>query len=238
MNIIWTKTFHKGEKWSGVIRRGRLVRLTALGADANLSALFYNAQDHSERYNMPDTLKAQHTFHLTTGNILMTDNGRAMISIVEDRLGWHDTVSGYTTRALTDGKYGESLYQKVRNEWLRCGQENFTIELMRNGMDARDLTAPVNFFSKVTSDDQGKMTFVKDYCPFEATVTLRTEMDTLFILSNTPNPLDPAENYPSVPIRVEVLPAAPVTPLDPCVLSCPENQRAFENTWDMYALAQ
>ncbi|MFT8317646.1 MAG: urea amidolyase associated protein UAAP1 [Sporolactobacillus sp.] len=237
METIWTKTFHKGEKWSGKIRRGRLVRLTALGAGANLSALFYNAHDHSERYNMPDTLKAQHTFHLTAGDILMTDNGRAMISIVEDSLGWHDAVSGYTTRELTDKKYGESLYQEVRNDWLRCGQENFTIELMRNAMDARDLTAPVNFFSKVTSDDQGNMTFIDDYCPLEATVTLRTEMDTLFVLSNTPNPLDPAKNYPSVPVRVEVLPAEPVTPLDPCVLSCPENQRAFENTWEMDSLS-
>lgn len=237
MQNTWTKTLRKGEKWSGIIKRGRLVRLTALGEGANLSALFYNAHDHTERYNMPDTLKAQHTFHLTTGNILMTDNGRAMISIVTDSLGWHDTISGYTTRELTDKKYGESLYQKVRNDWLRCGQENFTIELMRNGMDARDLTAPVNFFSKITSDENGNMDFVKDYCPYGATVTLRTEMDTLFILSNTPAPVDPSTDYPSVPVRCEVLPAAPVTPLDPCVLSFPENQRAFENTWEMETLS-
>lgn len=237
MQSIWTKTLHKGEKWSGVIKRGRLFRLTALGQGANLSALFYNAHDHAERYNMPDTLKAQHTFHLTKGDILMSDNGRAMISVVEDSLGWHDTISGYTTRKLTDEKYGETLYQEVRNEWLRCGQENFTMELVRSGLDARDLTAPVNFFSKITSDGDGNMQFIADHCPEGATVTLRTEMDTLFVLSNTPNPVDPSTDYPSVPIRCDVLPAAPVNPLDPCFLSCPENQRAFENTWEMDALS-
>ncbi len=32
-----------------------------------------------------------------------------------------------------------------------------------------------------------------------ATVTLRTEMDIIFVVSNTPNPLDPSTEYPSVP---------------------------------------
>ncbi|BBN97873.1 urea amidolyase associated protein UAAP1 [Sporolactobacillus terrae] len=237
MQSIWSKKLEKGEKWSGVIHRGRLIRLTALGEGANLSALFYNAYDHAERYNMPDTLKAQHTFHLTKGNILMSDNGLAMASIIDDDLGWHDTISGYTTRTMTDEKYGESLYQEVRNDWLRCGQENFTMELIRNGLDARDLTAPVNFFSKITSDRDGNMQFLPDHCPKGSTVTLRTEMDILMILSNTPNPIDSSPEYPSVPIKCEVLPADPVNPLDPCVTSCPENLRAFENTWEIEALS-
>lgn len=237
MQTIWSKTLRPGEKWSGVVKKGNLFRLTAGGPEANVSALFYSACDHSERYNMPDTLKAQHTFHLTAGNILMSDNGRALISIVQDSLGWHDTISGYTTRKLTDEKYGKSLYQEVRNDWLRCGQENFTIELMRNGMDARDLTAPVNFFTKITSDEDGNMEFVAAHCSEGATVTLRTEMDTLFILSNTPCPVNPNPKYPSVPVKCEVLPAAPVTPLDPCFQSCPENQRALENTWEMDTLS-
>ncbi|MFL6556797.1 MAG: DUF1989 domain-containing protein, partial [Bacillus sp. (in: firmicutes)] len=91
-NIIWNKTIEPGAKWSGVIGKGKVLRFTALDAGANLSLLFYNAKDASERYNMPDTLKAQHTSHLTTGNVLMSDNGRVLASIVEDSLGWHDPI--------------------------------------------------------------------------------------------------------------------------------------------------
>ena len=40
--------------------------------DANVSILLYNMRDTSERYNMPDTLKAQYTAHLTKGNVLDT----------------------------------------------------------------------------------------------------------------------------------------------------------------------
>ena len=123
-NIIWNKTIEPGAKWSGVIGKGKLLRFTALDAGANLSLLFYNAKDVSERYNMPDTLKAQYTSHLTTGNVLMSDNGRVLASIVEDSLGWHDPICGYTTRALTDQRYGKTNYQELRNDWLRSGQEN------------------------------------------------------------------------------------------------------------------
>jgi uncharacterized protein YcgI (DUF1989 family) len=67
-------------------------------------------------------------------------------------------------------------------------------------------------------------------------VTLRTEMDILLVLSNTPNPLDPKGSYPSVPVKIEIFPAAPVDPLDYCVNHRPENRRAFENTWEYHTL--
>jgi hypothetical protein len=36
---------------------------------------FYNADDPTERYNMPDTLKAQHIARLTAGFVLYSDMG-------------------------------------------------------------------------------------------------------------------------------------------------------------------
>ena len=137
---------------------------------------------------MPDTLKAQFISSLTKGNVLMSDNGRVLASIVEDSLGWHDTISGYTTRLLTDEKYGKTTYQEMRNDWYRCGEENFKMELVRNNMSARDLVPCVNLFSKVYIEEDGSMHFEEGHCKEGATVTLRTEMDMIFIVSNTPNP--------------------------------------------------
>lgn len=236
MNSLWSKTLNGGGKWSGMMGRDKLIRFTALHEGANISILLYNAKDLTERYNMPDTLKAQYTSHLTKGHVLMSDNGRVLASIVEDSLGWHDTISGYTTRATTDAKYGATNYQDLRNDWLRSGQENLVVELVRNGLGARDLVPVVNLFSKVSCDEQGDMNFDAAHCPQGATVTLRTEMDILLVLSNTPNPLDPKGSYPSVPVKIEIFPAAPVDPLDYCVNHRPENRRAFENTWEYHTL--
>ena len=232
MQKIFTKEFKPGEKWSGCIGKGKYIHFKALGEDANVSMLLYNMRDLTERYNMPDTLKAQYTAHLTKGNVLMSDNGRVFASIVEDSLGWHDSISGYTTRKLTDEKYGKTLYQDKRNDWYRSGDENFQMELIRNNLTMRDMVPCVNLFSKVYVDEDGSMHYVNGHCTKGSTVTLRTEMDILIILSNTPNPLNESTTYPSVPVTVEVYDAPEVDLLDECVNHRPENYRAFENTWD------
>ncbi|NOV01708.1 urea amidolyase associated protein UAAP1 [Paenibacillus planticolens] len=236
MAHVWSKTIGPGDKWSGVVGKGKLIRFTALEAGANVSVQLFHAKDLTERYNMPDTLKAQYTAHLTRGHVLMSDNGRVLASIVEDSIGWHDPLGGYTSRAGTDAKYGATTYQELRNERLRSGQENFAVELVRNGLNMRDMMPVLNLFSKVFCDEQGEMHFSPGHCPAGASVALRTELDTLLVLSNTPNPLDPRTSYPSVPVKMEVLQAEPVGENDVCVNYRPENRRAFENTWEYHTL--
>lgn len=236
MQKIWTKTLRPGEKWSGNIGKGKYVHFKALGPNANVALLMYNMYDTSERYNMPDTLKAQYTAHLTQGNVLMSDNGRVLASIVQDSVGWHDSISGLITRKMVDERYGVTTYQELRNDWLRAGDENVAVELVRNGMSLRDLVPCVNLFAKVYVEDDGSMHYDPGNCPKDATVTLRTEMDSIVILSNTPNPLDPTTPHPSVPVQIDVYNAPAVDLLDECVQHRDENYRAFENTWDYYNL--
>lgn len=232
MQKIFTKEFRPGEKWSGTIGKGKYIHFKVLGDNANVSVLMYNMRDTSERYNMPDTLKAQYTAHLQKGNVLMSDNGRVFASIVQDSLGWHDSISGHTTREMTDEKYGKTNYQHNSNDYYRCGEENFKVELVRNNMSKRDLVPCVNLFSKVYVEEDGSMHYDTEHCKAGATVTLRTEMDIILIVSNTPNPLDPSKEYPSVPVTMEVYNAPPVDLTDYCVNFRDENYRAFENTWD------
>src|SRR5262245_48038950 len=92
--VLWEETMPGGMQWSGVIRRGVTLRLMALGTETNVSALFYNYENRVERYNMPDTLKAQHTAFLTKGNVCYSDMGRVLCSITADTAGWNDTVCG------------------------------------------------------------------------------------------------------------------------------------------------
>jgi hypothetical protein len=236
MKKIWSKVLCPGEKWSGNIGRGKYIHFKAMGDNANISMLMYNMRDTSERYNMPDTLKAQYTAYLTTGDILMSDNGRVLASIIEDTCGWHDTISGYLTRKMADKRYGVSKYEMDRNDWLRSGEENFKVELIRNGMGPRDLVPCVNLFAKVYCERDGSMHYDKEHCKKDMTVTLRTEMDMIVILSNTPNILDESKAYPAVPIAINIYEAPPVDLLDQCITRRHENYRAFENTWEYYEL--
>ncbi len=120
MDRIWSKTLRPGEKWSGNIGRGRYIHFKALGDDANVSLLMYNMYDTSERYNMPDTLKAQFISALTHGNVMMSDNDRVMASIVQDTTGWNDTISGLVDRRRTGADESEQGGQEEEHE---CHQQ-------------------------------------------------------------------------------------------------------------------
>jgi urea carboxylase-associated protein 2 len=227
---ILEETLPGGAMRSLVLRRGTALRLEDLDGGANVSALFFNADDPLERYNMPDTLKAQHTAYLTRGHVLYSDMGRVLCSVVEDGCGWHDTLCGVTTARLTEEKYGPSSYQKDRNAFHRNGRDNFLIELGKHGLGKRDIAANVNFFSKVTVDDDGGLHFLPGHSRPGAFVTLRAEMDVLVVLSNTPHPLDPSTTWKPGPVGLRVLRLPAPGPDDFCRNSRPENVRGFQNT--------
>lgn len=215
--------------WSLRMRKDTTLRLIDIEGGANVGMLFYNPENLLERYNAPDTLKCQHTFKLTHGNCLYSDMGRIFCSIIDDSVGWHETVCGNTTRAMVKQKWGERTYQEYRNEWQQNGYNSFLVELAKYGLGKRDMAANVNFFSKVEVDDAGNLHYVVNHSKAGDYVELRFEMDTLVLLHTCPHPLNPAAEYPRKPIRYEIRQATAISADDTCLNSRTENQRGFEN---------
>jgi urea carboxylase-associated protein 2 len=229
MNILHEDNVAGGCHWSLRMRRGTSLRLADVEGGANVGMLFYNPENLLERYNAPDTLKCQHTFKLTQGHCLYSDMGRIFCSIVEDSVGWHETVCGNSTEASVKEKWGEHHYQQYRNQWQQSGYKSFLVELAKYGLGKRDMAANVNFFSKVVAADNGELKYVQDHSKAGDAVTLRFEMDTLVLLHACPHPLNPAAEYPRKPITYQICESAPVQDNDLCLNSRVENRRGFEN---------
>jgi uncharacterized protein len=228
--VILEEALRGGQSWSRVLQRGQRLRLTDTEGGAAVAALFYNADDRSERYNMPDTLKAQHIARLTRGFVLYSDMGRILCSIVEDSVGWHDTITGHATRAHSRQKYGDGTYQALRNDFYRNTRDNFLVELGKYDLGKRELVANVNFFVKVEVDDAGNLSWVPDNSKPGGFVELRAELNTLVVLSNTPHPLDPSPKYAPKPVQLRVSSGLPAGAEDPCRSSRAENERGFRLT--------
>ena len=154
---MFEEVLQPGATWSHVLKRGTALRITDTQGGANVGAIFYNWENPTERYNLPDTLKAQHIAHFTSGHVLYSDMGRVLCSITFDTVGWHDPLSGCS-------KYG---------------------------LGPRDMSAAVNFFSKVVVDDAGDMQFISSHSTSGMFVELRAEMNVLVILNSCQHPLDP-----------------------------------------------
>lgn len=216
-----------GATWSHTLKRGTSLRITDIQGSANVGAIFYNQENPAERYNMPDTLKAQHIAMLTRGNVLYSDMGRILCSITEDTVGWHDPLSGCSNAAAVRAKYGEARYQDYRNANHQNAYDSFVIELAKHGLNPRDMAAPINFFSKVVVSETGAMHFASGNSLPGMFVELRAEMNVLVILNTCQHPLDPNPKYEPRPVHLSIRKAAPAASDDACRLFRPENGRGF-----------
>ncbi len=225
--LLWEDVLPGGCHWSGLMRRGSALRLTDTGGRANLAALFYRADDKLERYNMPDTLKAQHTAMLTRGHALYSDMGRVLCSITADTCGWHDPLGGLSTDAGVQARYGEASYQSHRNAMHRSAEDGLLIELGKHGLGRRDLVPNVNWFSKVAADDDGRLHFDAAHGRAGAWLDLRFDMDVLAVFSAAPHPMDARPGYAPSDVVLTAWRCGVADAGDVCRNACAENQRGF-----------
>ena len=229
---LYTKLLTHSGMWSGVISRGKTLRLTDVEGGANVGMLLYNADLTVERYNMPDTLKGQHIFYLRAPYCIHSDMGRLFASIIKDTVGWHDTVGGCSDARLVAEKYGSKDYQQARNEFHRNGRDCFLIELAKWGLGKRDLVPNINLFSRIVADDVGRLSFVSGNSKPGDHIELRVEMNTLVVLNTCQHPFDPDPLYHPRQVKLEVLKSEPLREDDPSLVVRPENARAYQNTQD------
>jgi urea carboxylase-associated protein 2 len=216
-----------GGLWSAVLRRHCVLRLTDMEGGANVSFMAWNAATPVDRFNIPDTLKAQYTAKLTHGHVLMSDMGRCLLSITADSVGWHDPLGGHGNAEDARLKYGERSYQDARNDWHRNAHDNFLIEAGKHGLGPRDLMANINFFSRLDAGADGRLAFHPANSKAGDAVDLRAEMDVLIVLTNCQHPLDPHPDYAPKPVRLSILRGSPPGPDDYCRNFRAENQRSF-----------
>lgn len=229
-SVLWEENIQGGASWSHVLKRGTALRITDVQGGANVGAIFYNFECPAERYNMPDTLKAQHIARFTKGFVLYSDMGRILCSIIDDTVGWHDPLGGASNAKTVQQKYGTSRYQESRNDCHRNGHDSFLIEMGKWGLTPRDLVPNVNFFSRVDVSEDGSMSFAPGNSKPGAYIDLRAEMNVLAILNTCQHPLDPIPKYQPKLVHVAVRRVASPGANDPCRLSRPENGRGFTLT--------
>ncbi len=223
-----------GGHTSFVLKRGQLLRITDLEGGANASLLLLNAAEKSERLNLPDSLKCQHTAKLTAGHCLYSDMGRVLAAITADTCGWHDSFGGVLNAAEVQEKYGAGSYQELRNGFFRNGVDNLLVEMGKWNLNLQDLLMCLNLFSKVTVDSDGCFHFQPGNSKAGDYIELYAPMDTLVVLTALQHPMDPNPVYAPKPLQLSwhKVESDGISVL--CRTSRPENARGFHNTERLY----
>ena len=232
--VLYEETVPGGGHTSFILQRGQTLRITDIEGGANVSLMLLNAHQPSERLNIPDTLKGQHTFRLTQGHCLYSDMGRVLAAIVSDSVGWHDSVGGVLNAEEVREKYGAGRYQELRNGFFRNGSDNLLVEMGKWNLNLQDLLMVINLFSKVTVDAEGAFHFVPGNSRAGDHVALHAPMDTLVVLTALQHPMDPHPQYAPRPVKLAWNESRSDGVSTACRTSRPENARAFHNTERLY----
>lgn len=231
---LYEETVPGGGHTSFVLKRGQLLRLTDIEGGANVSLLLFNAAEKSERLNLPDTLKGQHTAKLTAGHCLYSDMGRVLAAISADTCGWHDSLGGVLNAEEVAEKYGQGRYQELRNGFFRNGTDNLLVEMGKWNLALPDLLMNLNLFSRVDVDADGAFQFQAGNSQAGDYLELYAPMDTLVVLTALQHPMDPNPQYAPKPVQLtwSQVESDGISVL--CRTSRPENGRAFHNTERQY----
>jgi uncharacterized protein len=210
--------------WTQKITRGHTLRIVNDDATSGVSVFLWNADEPSERYNAPDTVKVQWTARLTRGKLLLSDMGRVLASLTADTCGMHDSIAGGSTPESNVRKYGDGSAAS------RNTRDNFLLAAAKHGLGPRDIASCTTFFAPVTVDEEGRFLWRDGALKPGDYIDLRAEMNLIAALSNCPHPLAPGDRPKARPVRAIIWRSPPASTRDLCRHASEEAVRAFQNT--------
>ena len=182
--------------WAHRVARGDTLVITDLEGQQAVDFLCFDADDPGDRYSATNTIKVQGNVYLGLGSVLYADSGKALMTVVEDTIGRHDTIYGCCSIPNNRLRYGVETTESCYS--------NFETVLAPFGLGREAIVANVNWFMSVPILEGGSAGVAEATLQPGSKVALRAEHDVLAALSNCPQMHNPCNGYNPTPIRVQV----------------------------------
>jgi len=197
-DAVYNKKVAAGVPWSHVVKKGQTLRIIDLKGCQAVDTLFYNANDHEERYSANDTVREQGSIFITTGTKLISTDDNVMMVVTADTCGNHDTLGGHCSAESNTVRYA------LDTKYMHSCRDNYLFEIGELEMDPRDLTNNINFFMNVPVEEDGYLAIVDGVSKPGDYVDLKAEMDTLVLVSNCPQLNNPCNAYDPSPVQMVI----------------------------------
>lgn len=185
--------------WSTRVRAGDVLTIIDVGGNQSADCLIYDADDHDERYSVPDTIAWQRNVYVDTGTVLRSNLGNPLMTVVVNEIPRQDTIGGAC------GKESNTLRYGYHTEYQHGCRENFLAEGQKYGLGARDLVSNLNWFMNVPVEADGSLGIVDGMSAPGKRVAVRAERDVLVIVSNCPQMNNPCNEFNCTPLRMVVV---------------------------------
>jgi uncharacterized protein len=183
-----------GHPWGRKLTKGQHVRIIDLEGKQAVDFLCYDAQDPSDRYNAPNTMKMGANIFLKKGSVLWSDRGHEMMTVVDDTCGFHDTIGGCCSTEMNLVRYGKPGPGNCR--------DTFEQALKPFGMGRDDIATNINWFMYVPVEADGNMAIVDGLSKAGDFVDLMADRDVICVASNCTQIFNPANGFEPTPVRI------------------------------------
>jgi uncharacterized protein len=225
--LLWDETVPGGNYATHRLPRDAVLRLRATQGDTCVALVVHRAAQPIERLNVADTVKVQWQAYPTSGTVLLSDMGRALMTVVEDSCPprSHDALCGATTATSESARSGADP-----GAWTATPSARALLlaGLAKHGLGRRDLPPCLNLFGGAEVESDGAIRASAPVGP-GSTVALRCEVDVIVTFAVVLHPLDPRPGSDAGPVHALAQVESRPSP-DPLRSSTPERNRAFDNT--------
>lgn len=194
--IVYDETVPGRDPWIHKVQKGETLRIVDLEGNQAVDFLMYSAENDEERYSAQDTVAAQRNLFLRTGTVLLSNEGRPMMTIVATSVEYHDTIGGACSCESNTLRYGH--HTKSQHACV----ENFLEANQSQGRGKRDMVSNINFFMNVPVEPDGTLGIVDGISAPGLTVDVRAEMDVIVVISNCPQINNPCNAFNPTPVRM------------------------------------
>ena len=193
---IFNERVSSGVPFYRVVKKGQTIRIVDLEGCQAVDTLFYNANDHEERYSASDTIREQGSIFITTGTKLLSNDDNVMLEVVADTCGNHDTLGGHCSAESNTVRFGHD------KKYMHSCRDNYLLAIGELEMHPRDLTNNINFFMNVPVEEDGHLAIVDGISKGGDYVEMKAYMDTLVLISNCPQLNNPCNGFNPTPIQI------------------------------------
>jgi uncharacterized protein YcgI (DUF1989 family) len=180
---------------AALLRRNQRLRLVNTHGQQVVDTWAFNRDDMAEFMSMEHSHAAMSKILPTTGDTLVSNRRRPMLSFVEDTSGGiHDTLI-----AACDARRYELL--GVAGFHDSCA-DNLRAGLAELGLAPPEIPAPLNMFMNIPVGPGGAVSFEPSVAGIGSHVVLRAEMDLVIVFSACPQDIVPINGADCVPKEV------------------------------------
>ena len=200
VGMILDVTIEAGNGYNFVLKQGQTMRIIDVEGNQSADTMVWDYENPKDHYSASYTISRQKNIYLTTGTVIYSETGKALLEITDDTTGKHDTLGGCCSAQCNTVRHGRD------KEFMHNCRDTFMYQMTKaeGNLNKRDMAPNLNFFMNVELRSNGELYFDDGISGPGKYVEMRALRDVIVIISSCPQVNNPCNAYNPTPLQVLV----------------------------------